>query len=60
MTSAETISTEYTEGSISDTVLIIPSGDIMQILFHILGLGAVLALFFSKPMCPMGICGYSE
>ncbi len=38
----------------------IPSGEIVGILFMSLATLCVLALWFSAPMCPMGITGYKE
>lgn len=37
----------------------IPSGDMMGIYFHILGLASLFTLFLTRPMCPLGISGYA-
>jgi uncharacterized membrane protein YphA (DoxX/SURF4 family) len=34
----------------------IPSGDMMGILFHVLGLAVILSLMMTKPMCPLKGC----
>lgn len=35
----------------------IPGGDMMTILSHVLMIASVLALKFTRPMCPMGLTG---
>ncbi len=38
----------------------VPSGDVTGILFQVFATFAIVALWFSRPMCPMGFTGYKE
>lgn len=38
-------------------MMTIPSGDMMSILFHVLGVAAVITLITTAPMCPFNISG---